>query len=843
MENKIIKLENPKKYSLKLHRNSTLDSTKSSFSKQIKIKLYEKLTPLIDINKNIPIKQKLDFPLFMSLFVSKSTKKITEENNKSSNNKKLILKKIKNYSSNDVLKSNQNIIKNALILQKSQNSISKNRYDNGVSNDSSKQLNLNSYNYNNKIKKLDFQPSKNISRLLLKKINQTNLFNFNQRQNPNIKLFKAKKFELSSIKNTKTYNFETSKINQKKNFFEEIKLTLIKNNNRIIELSNKLQNDINKKKEDKKSNSLIKQYNNSENKQIKEVFEKVNKNEIKIKINNNKKEDNNEIKKNIPVEKIIKNPIINNKKNKTSSILLKRENNDTKVILDLKEQKTLNLQDCLNQKSEESNTYTSGCELSSNLRNKYQIISQNKKVNKVYKKYKFLHKLNEELPKIKNNDKINSKISLNKEKVITNIKHEIDYMIIKENYKNIKQNNLFLTMKVMQNEMLNYSKEIFLNKNQLILYEEAYLILLKRSSINLFNCIIGSVTRDYIYKKYESSQESLTDKLKNNETKENNLIFNKEKFISSNKRNNTISSNEYNNNSNKKNSQNMFKLEKSKNNKIYFNNTKKSLIFIHEMILKSLPFYKENYLKFIINFQNKNIDKIISNISPKKSIMRNKFSFLSKQNSLNPLNSKVYERRNTIKKNPPRRSSSFLKLETIRKTIKIQTKLKSGLKGSNFSVLEKKDFFKKIRSNNNNIGAIGEKDSSSHEKNEVNEIDSQLESIYFQLIKAVYDGKNKFFINFFNQNKKIIDINQIVLEGNTLLLLAVREGNYQITKFLCEENADVNIQNNEGNTALHYAIGKHFYSIADILTMHGAKEDLLNLKGYSPWDCIEHAVE
>ena len=197
----------------------------------------------------------------------------------------------------------------------------------------------------------------------------------------------------------------------------------------------------------------------------------------------------------------------------------------------------------------------------------------------------------------------------------------------------------------------------------------------------------------------------------------------------------------------------------------------------------------------------------------------------------------------SIKKNPPRRSSSFLKLETIRKTIKIQTKLKSGLKGSNFSVLEKKDFFKKIRSNNNNIGAIGEKDSSSHEKNEVNEIDSQLESIYFQLIKAVYDGKNKFFINFFNQNKKIIDINQIVLEGNTLLLLAVREGNYQITKFLCEENADVNIQNNEGNTALHYAIGKHFYSIADILTMHGAKEDLLNLKGYSPWDCIEHAVE
>ena len=73
--------------------------------------------------------------------------------------------------------------------------------------------------------------------------------------------------------------------------------------------------------------------------------------------------------------------------------------------------------------------------------------------------------------------------------------------------------------------------------------------------------------------------------------------------------------------------------------------------------------------------------------------------------------------------------------------------------------------------------------------------------------------------------------------------MAVKEGNYQITKFLCEEQANVNIQNVDGNTALHYAIGKQFYSIADILTMHGAKEDLLNLRGFSPWDCIENNVE
>ena len=41
-------------------------------------------------------KQKLDFPLFMSLYTNKSAKKVTEETNKSSINRKFILKNKKN---------------------------------------------------------------------------------------------------------------------------------------------------------------------------------------------------------------------------------------------------------------------------------------------------------------------------------------------------------------------------------------------------------------------------------------------------------------------------------------------------------------------------------------------------------------------------------------------------------------------------------------------------------------------------------------------------------------------------------------------------------------------------
>ena len=53
----------------------------------------------------------------------------------------------------------------------------------------------------------------------------------------------------------------------------------------------------------------------------------------------------------------------------------------------------------------------------------------------------------------------------------------------------------------------------------------------------------------------------------------------------------------------------------------------------------------------------------------------------------------------------------------------------------------------------------------------------------------------------------------------------------------------MNIQNDRGNTALHYAISYKFFSIVDLLKSFGAKEDIMNKKGFSPWDCIEHTLE
>ena len=36
---------------------------------------------------------------------------------------------------------------------------------------------------------------------------------------------------------------------------------------------------------------------------------------------------------------------------------------------------------------------------------------------------------------------------------------------------------------------------------------------------------------------------------------------------------------------------------------------------------------------------------------------------------------------------------------------------------------------------------------------------------------------------------------------------------------------------------------QQFYNIADILARYGAKEDIRNMKGLTPWDCIENNIE
>ena len=302
-------------------------------------------------------------------------------------------------------------------------------------------------------------------------------------------------------------------------------------------------------------------------------------------------------------------------------------------------------------------------------------------------------------------------------------------------------------------------------------------------------------------------------------------------------------------------SKNYFKKDlKWKNNEV-------NLISIHNYILKSLPYYNEKNFNLINANNNKNNNSFLNNANIKRHIYFRHYSRkLSRklignsskmvlQNIHRKLSSRnLNENESSNKRKIFRKSNTIFNLDDFTKSLKNQKS--PDLCEDNFSILQKKNFFrKKVNIKDNKRGAVNLRESlllkiyeNNKEKEDMDE-DLQYEDVYFELIRFIMEGKNKAFEKLFEKKKKFIDINQELFDKNTLLILCVKEGNYFITKFLCEQGAEVNLQNNNGNTALHYALGKQFYTIADILTRHGAREDIKNKNGLIPWDCIENNIE
>ena len=157
----------------------------------------------------------------------------------------------------------------------------------------------------------------------------------------------------------------------------------------------------------------------------------------------------------------------------------------------------------------------------------------------------------------------------------------------------------------------------------------------------------------------------------------------------------------------------------------------------------------------------------------------------------------------------------------------------------NYSILYNKDYFEIKKEK---LNSYKWKKYNSIDEKEVKENLNNNNEIYFKLIEYIIDGENNLFINYYKKNKNYIDINQELYEGNNLLIISCKEGNYHISKFLCEEGSEVNNQNYDGNTAFHFAIGYHFYHISDLLSRYGAREDIKNKKGLTAWDYLENNI-
>ena len=104
------------------------------------------------------------------------------------------------------------------------------------------------------------------------------------------------------------------------------------------------------------------------------------------------------------------------------------------------------------------------------------------------------------------------------------------------------------------------------------------------------------------------------------------------------------------------------------------------------------------------------------------------------------------------------------------------------------------------------------------------------------LFLYIKDGNYQNFQDIFQKFNP--GINERDEKGNSFLNLAVQCCCREIIMFLINNGADINSQNKKLNTALHYALSYQEYDIADLLLRYGADENIKNINGLTPWQCL-----
>ena len=871
-----------------MNRHSSLDSTKSSLRVK-KIKLYKEFTPF-KITKNPKKKNILDYPIFLSLFTKNCS--LSEKN------------KIKNNSTNNInlnylnLKNNINKQNELLLLPKTKKIISRN--EKGLLIHSFSPINsIEKYSILNK-NNFSIQSPSNISKPLVKKLKYYPLLiNFNKNKDTEIQILKNYNYNINnnSISNS-TFEQDISAIKSSKNTAGKIIYDI--NINDKNKLNMNYQFFTSRDNGGKKENIIlpstklnIKEINKiKENTYNEEINNKNNLNNISKTLNNkfhkfNRLENISDLlginkNKNILVNN---NNIISTKTLNAQSNIINKYNkikDESKKILPNQKNSQENKKNKIKNKeiAYPKNLIIEKEKLKKIKEAKFYSAINNKKTMEKYNNNLFLNDLNKVLTKNSINNKINTKIFLNKTQILINAKDLINKINQKQENK-LKQIEAHPLTEIEKEKIMSkYINDIYNNKKKLIKYYGKNMFLIK---INFyFNCSIHYTLRDYIFSTTQFGEVSIVNKSKKNYNKQGSVrqnIKSYSKDIDNFKRQNTYLPTKRISINNgleeafikKKTISNIQKYLKIKNNP-------GNLITIQNCILKSLPYYNERYYYYIrkdLEFSNKNNKK--GTLKKKKFDFRSFTRHISKkleenQNQNLDLNSskiliKILKKKNTfnlsqktigtellLSKKLIKRSPTLLNIEDFTKNLKNQLSQRSrNINIDDYSILQRKNFFKKKRVIKRILSKKDMKDTEkeikdlnnnkNNNKEDLNDEKFNYEEIYFELIKFIIEGKNKSFEKYFEKNKKYIEINQELYDGNTLLILCAKEGNYYITKYLCEQKAEVNWQNHGGNTALHYAVGKQFYAIADILTRYGAREDIKNIKGLTPWDCIEHIIE
>ena len=450
-------------------------------------------------------------------------------------------------------------------------------------------------------------------------------------------------------------------------------------------------------------------------------------------------------------------------------------------------------------------------------------------------KKKFLNEIYDDLNKKiinkNNNNILNEKARfLKKNQDIINSKYNINYKnIIDKLEKKIEEINHFENIKLL--------KEIFELKNNIeIFYFQYKFKFTCNIDYNLSYYIFGNIEFKGVLRNNSDLNYSSYNDINKKNTRRKSVIS----FLSIENHNLVIS--------------NIDKFIIDKTNIIgtdqedeYWKKRKFNFMTFHNYILKSLPWVK-NECSLIKPINSKKFEAFkrnvhISNVRNTLHVSKRKIIGIKKLSDSNNEINIINLNRNNLRK----KTIVLFEGPNLDFINSIKKKKKKNI--DQISILKKKQFFYRKNENEHNVTQKDslflfeeENNEITNDKNDLNssnflEHAKKIDDIYFGLSLLIAEGKEFSFRKYFNKYEKIIDINFPIYEGNTLLIMSTKEGLPGITKFLCEKKADVNVKNDLGNTALHYAIGQKFYKLVDILTVFGAREDILNNKGLSPWDC------
>ena len=866
---------------INLKRNSSLLSTSSSLRVK-KIKLRNEFSPFHIISKISNTKNIINLPVCISLFTNNYSINENDAKLKLIQNSKLNMKFM--HLNNSSIKENKKIKENKRIMSRNPNSFFINSF-------SSKNMNAQSINISNyykfsssgmknfskpKLVKLNFSPSykftqKNIptknknnsmtnstieqdlsaikstnNTLNNNKINKIkyllssphtseDLDKGNEKKIPKVlpRKNKIKNYEvLSNLKynkNSKIYD-EINKIINESNLKRKYKLNIGTNsnksnriiNNNLSPINNKNISEVNtlnleKSTEDIETNIENNLESNIENKN--KILEDIKNTNLEKKTINDDNDSIKKLKDKLEEKSDIFKTEAFQQLKKNVSEFQKREKDKKKIVIDHKDNKDTKGQPSTNNTTIDKNI------LKEIKKNKFYLTICKGKTNDIYKDNDFLNDLNKSTKNVSHMNLFTKKTEMLincKKSTEQKINHEKNKLKQKEISENINSYLVIYFREENSRKEDKHSKEI-----------SEYINSIKKLKIkNKFSCKLGLISRSYIQNEYEfegfpyiltgKKSTKHLDLIMANSFEQLRRFSSKDNFIIK-----------------------KAKLKEKNKDEETMNKSVINMLAIQDNILKSLYYYEDSK-------KIKNVNKKNNNLEEKKKICdkdKNKKPMLSHASSSKIL-LKALTKKNSTKLSNLNLNHILNNRKIVRKSSKLmrdnilKNSQNSDINMNHYSILQQKHFFKKrkLSSNdknsnkNDSIFLINENDNSREDS-----LDD--DKIYIELIKLIFEGKNNLFINLYKKNKKYIDINQDLFDGNTLLILSSKDGNFFISKFLCEQGAKINAQNQKGNTALHYAIGKQFYGVADLLTRYGAKEDITNHMGLTPWECIEHNIE